>query len=84
MAKATKKVIKRRRERKVVERGTDMCRTCFYVFALATALNNFLSSFSSHLHIPPYFFLLAMVFLGPLRVRALVLVRWPWTGRPRR
>ena len=34
--------------------------------------------------LPPYFFLLAMVFLGPLRVRALVLLRWPRTGRPRR
>src|SRR5699024_11348283 len=33
--------------------------------------------------LPPYFFLLAMVFLGPLRVRALVLLRWPRTGRPR-
>ncbi len=33
---------------------------------------------------PPYFFLLAMVFVGPLRVRALVLLRWPRTGRPRR
>src|SRR6266516_2571764 len=31
-----------------------------------------------------HYFLPAMVFLGPLRVRALVLVRWPWTGRPRR
>src|SRR5699024_8103597 len=30
------------------------------------------------------FFLPAMVFFGPLRLRALVLVRWPWTGRPRR
>ena len=27
-----------------------------------------------------YFFLLAIVFLGPLRVRALVLLRWPRTG----
>src|SRR3954451_17559850 len=32
----------------------------------------------------PAFFLPAMVFFGPLRVRALVLVRCPWTGRPRR
>src|SRR5438067_10741788 len=24
------------------------------------------------------------VFFGPLRVRALVLVRWPWVGSPRR
>ena len=37
------------------------------------------------LNIPPdYFFLLAMVFLGPLRVRAFVLERWPLTGRPLR
>src|SRR6185437_15825807 len=30
------------------------------------------------------FFLPAIVFFGPLRVRALVLVRWPCTGSPRR
>jgi hypothetical protein len=30
------------------------------------------------------FFLPATVFLGPLRVRALVWVRWPRTGSPRR
>src|SRR3954462_8542012 len=30
------------------------------------------------------FFLPATVFFGPFRVRALVWVRWPWTGRPRR
>src|SRR5260370_4264821 len=30
------------------------------------------------------FFLPAMVRFGPLRVRALVLVRWPRTGMPRR
>lgn len=30
------------------------------------------------------FFLLPTVFLGPLRVLAFVLVRWPRTGRPRR
>ncbi|CKR39976.1 Uncharacterised protein [Mycobacterium tuberculosis] len=30
------------------------------------------------------FFLPAMVRLGPLRVRALVFVRWPRTGIPRR
>ena len=30
------------------------------------------------------FFLPATVFFGPLRVRALVCVRCPWTGRPRR
>src|SRR5213593_4716426 len=32
----------------------------------------------------PYFFLPAMALAGPLRVRALVCVRWPRTGRPRR
>jgi len=32
----------------------------------------------------PYFFLPAMAFAGPLRVRALVWVRWPRTGRPLR
>ena len=32
----------------------------------------------------PYFFLPAMAFAGPLRVRALVWVRWPRTGRLRR
>src|SRR6478752_8711500 len=42
--------------------------------ALATMLAHFL----------PAFFLPAMVFFGPLRVRALVLVRCPWTGSPRR
>src|ERR1051326_8142885 len=31
-----------------------------------------------------YFFLPAIGFAGPLRVRALVWVRWPRTGRPRR
>ena len=30
------------------------------------------------------FFLPAMVRLGPLRVRAVVFVRWPRTGMPRR
>ena len=43
------------------------------------------SSFvSSHVSVPPYFFLLATVRLGPLQVRALVLVRWPRQGRPLR
>src|SRR5215469_7099887 len=32
----------------------------------------------------PAFFLPATVFFLPLRVRALVCVRWPWTGSPRR
>src|SRR3974390_30914 len=32
----------------------------------------------------PYFFLPAIGLAGPLRVRALVCVRWPRTGRPLR
>src|SRR4030042_6047401 len=42
-------------------------------------------------HLPAYFFFAprlrprpATVFFGPLRVRALVRVRWPRTGSPRR
>ena len=35
-------------------------------------------------HFLPTFFLPATVRFGPFRVRALVLVRWPRTGRPRR
>src|ERR1700710_2680516 len=33
--------------------------------------------------LPPYFFLPAIALAGPLRVRALVWVRWPRTGRGR-
>src|SRR5689334_22144432 len=36
------------------------------------------------LYFLPAFFLPAMVLRGPLLERALVRVRWPWTGRPRR
>src|SRR5262245_18591868 len=35
-------------------------------------------------HSRRYFFLPAIGLAGPLRVRALVWVRWPRTGRPRR
>src|SRR3954465_9768824 len=31
-----------------------------------------------------FFFPATCMRFGPLRVRAFVLVRWPWTGRPRR
>ena len=60
----------------VVKGRADMHGALFDRLALTTALDNFLYCFS-HLHIPPYFFLFAMVFFGPLRVRALVLVLWP-------
>ena len=45
------------------------------IFALAAALDNFLAVALAIIQFPPYFFLFAMVFFGPLRVRALVLVR---------
>ena len=52
-----------------------MRRTLFNVLALFTALDYFL--IRSHDISLLYFFLFAMVFFGPFRVRALVLVRWP-------
>ena len=57
----------------VIEGRADMHGALFNYLALTTALDYFLNSLC-HLHIPPYFFLFAMVFFGPLRVRALVLV----------
>ena len=38
-------------------------------------LTTFLAVALAIIQFPPYFFLFAMVFFGPLRVRALVLVR---------
>ena len=35
-------------------------------------------------HCYPFFFPRPTVFFGPLRVRAFVFVRWPFTGSPRR
>ena len=60
----------------VVEGGADMRGTLLDVLTLAASLDDLLSSsgFSHDISLL-YFFLLAMVFLGPLRVRALVLVR---------
>ena len=74
---------------RVVEGGLDMCSAALDVLALTASAdcgNCFSSAFGCcDLRIPPdYFFLLAMVFLGPLRVLALVFVRWPLTGRPLR
>ena len=59
-------------------------------FTCATPVAMFLRSLrlmrvlSRAMSVPPYFFLPAMGFAGPLRVRALVWVRWPRTGRPLR
>src|SRR5215212_8639428 len=69
---------------RVVERGLDVRLPVQDVLLLAPlgllrlGLRHTLSGL-------PYFFLTfflpAMVFLGPLRVRAFVCVRWPWTGK---
>src|SRR5699024_6169936 len=66
----------------VVEGGLDVCVTLGHVlldYAAAAA-----GARSGALRCSHYFFFPAIVFFGPLRVRALVLVRWPRTGRPRR
>lgn len=71
----------------IVERGLDMRRTAFDIFTLtASARGNglFPEAFVAILSLLAYFFLFAIVFFGPLRVRAFVLERWPLTGRPLR
>ncbi len=62
----------------IVKRGLDMRGATFNILAFLAAAGYTLarSSFSSSdSSTSSYFFLLAMVFFGPLRVRALVLVR---------
>ncbi len=60
----------------VVEGRTDVSLTTFDVLLFAATADNLLAVLAAcHSILPPYFFLLAMVFLGPLRVRALVLLR---------
>ena len=60
----------------VVECRLDMRCASFDMLTLATTANNLLSTFwFCHNTVPPYFFLLAIVLRGPLRVRALVLER---------
>ena len=44
----------------------------------------FPEAFVAMISLLAYFFLFAIVFFGPLRVRAFVLERWPLTGRPLR
>ena len=70
----------------IVESALDVSSTGADILALSLFSAGFCrSSFvSSHVSVPPYFFLLATVRLGPLQVRALVLVRWPRQGRPLR
>ena len=63
----------------VIEGGLDMSRTAFNIFAFTTLTCSgtfFACSFCSHSNTSPtYFFLLAIVFFGPLRVRAFVFER---------
>ena len=60
----------------VIECGLDMCRTTLDIFLLtSSAYYSLFTLRCCHSSKPPYFFLLAIVLRGPLRVRALVLER---------
>src|SRR5688500_12390592 len=74
----------RDRDDGVVERALDVSVPVGDVLLLLAAHLLGASGTSLGRHYLPTFFLPATVRLGPLRVRALVLVRWPRTGRPRR
>ena len=67
----------------IIEAGLDMAapRSMFF-FSRRRRITAFFATCLAIFDFPPYFFLFAMVLAGPLRVRALVLVRWPRTGRP--
>ena len=71
---------------RVVKGTLDVGSAALDVIALTIfgADSAFLAAALVAISVPPYgyFFLLATVRFGPLRVRALVLVRCPLTGRP--
>src|SRR5665213_3490906 len=69
---------------RVVERALDVGDAEGDVLPLALAGPTGGSRLGGLGHYLRTFFLPATVFFGPLRVRALVWVRWPWTGRPLR
>ena len=68
---------------RVVERGLDVCLADRDVLADAAARAAARGGLARRGHYFA-FFPRPTVFFGPLRVRALVFVRWPWTGRLRR
>src|SRR6478736_1097031 len=70
------------RDDRVVERALDVHHTGAHVLAVALARTT-RGGGLGHYFLTA-FFLLATVRFGPLRVRALVWVRWPRTGRPLR
>src|SRR5690606_7218919 len=74
------------RDDRVVERALDVGLAHGDVLLLLAAdlLRPGRSAAAGRHYFLPAFFLPATVFFGPLRLRALVLVRWPRTGRPRR
>src|SRR2546423_664948 len=74
------------RDDRVVERRLDVRLADRDVLAHATAraTPGRLSPGRCHYVFVAAFLPLPTVFFGPLRVRALVFVRWPFTGRPRR
>src|SRR3954471_17118159 len=71
------------RDDRVVERGLDvrLADRDVLLDLAATALG---AAGSGHYFLPAFFLPATCMRLGPLRVRAFVLVFWPRTGRPRR
>src|ERR687888_2160281 len=74
------------RHDRVVERGLDVSLADRDVLARAAAraTSRRLSARRGHYVLLAAFLPRPTVFFGPLRVRAFVFVRWPFTGRPRR
>src|SRR5215510_1385922 len=70
------------RDDRVVERALDVSLSVDHVLALAAPRSNDL--LLGHYFPALTFFLPATARFGPRRLRALVRVRWPRTGRPRR
>ena len=83
----------RRRERKNIASGVAHVNASFNntMITITDAQGNTIAwsssgtmGFKGSRKSTPYFFFPAIARAGPLRVRALVCVRWPWTGSPRR
>src|SRR5690349_20285759 len=75
------------RDHRVVERRRDVRDTSRDIFLLFFAEDLFLATRCCcfcHYFLPGAFFFATVARRGPLRVRALVCVRWPRTGSPRR
>ena len=74
------------RDHRIVERRRDVNDSGRNILLLFLAKDLFLAACCCFCHyfLPGAFFLATVARRGPLRVRALVWVRWPRTGSPRR